>query len=92
MKTLYFCSHDGNHRRVFKSEEKAEEWKNDNGSLASVADVVYNENNANEIVSVYGQDFIAFVESISDEVGSEEFERVYNSLNEEWAYTESTDD
>lgn len=90
MKTLYFCSYDGSLRKIFKSDVLAENWKSENGSLAFVNDVSFNDKN--EIKTVNGQDFNDFVESISDEIGSDEFYRVKSNLESEWAYTLVTDD
>lgn len=90
MKTLFFCSHDGNFRAVFKSESKANDWKMKNGSLAFVNEISYDEGNS--IVLVGLQDFDDFIESISDEVGSEEFNRVKKSFEEEFKFVEFTND
>lgn len=94
MKTLYFCSFDGNLRKVFKSNVLAKKWEDENstsrGQLAFVNDVVYDDNF--KIISVNSQEFTDFVESISDDVGTEEFFRVKANLEKEWAFIEVTDD
>lgn len=86
---LYFCSIDGNQREIFKSEELATEWQANNGSLAFINEITYEDK---QIISVNGQDFNDFVESISDEIGSEEFLRVKSDLEKDWAFTEKTSD
>lgn len=87
---LYFCSIDGNPRGAFKHEENANKWKEDqNTDLAFVNEVTYDNKN---IVLVDGHEFNSFVESISDEVGTDEFNRVKTVLEKEWAYTEVTND
>lgn len=94
MKTLYFCSFDGNPEKVFKSNFLAKKWKDENTTsrmeLAFIDEVVYNDNL--KIISVNNQEFTDFVESISDEVGTEEFLRVKTIIEQEWAFTELTDD
>lgn len=94
MKTLYFCSFDGNPKKVFKSDVLAKKWEEENQTnglhLAFINEVTYN--NDLLIQSVNRQDFVDFVESISDEVGTPEFLRVKESLEKEWAFTEVVDD
>lgn len=89
MEKLYFCSYDGNSRAVFKSEKKALNWQEEQGSLAFVNEVSYKDG---KIVLVNEQAFSDFVESISDEMETEEFKRVKDNLEKEWAFAEKTDD
>ena len=89
MKALYFCSWDGDLKLVFKSEEKAYAWEAENGNLAFVYEVIYDDDN--KIIAVSGQDFIDWIESVSD-VGDMEFSRVKSAIEREWAFTDVTDD
>lgn len=94
MKTLYFCSFDGNPRKVFKFPILAKKWEEENQTnglnLAFINEVTYDT--ALLIRAVNNQDFVDFVESISDEVGTPEFLRVKENLEKEWAFTEVVDD
>ncbi|MFC1118108.1 hypothetical protein ACFGY2_11605 [Pasteurella multocida] len=72
--------------KFLNQKKKAEQWKEQNGQLAFVTEVTYN--NKKEIIKVDDQDFDDFVESISDEIGTPEFIRVKKSLMEEWAFTD----
>lgn len=92
MTRLFFCSIDGNPRRVFKSEALAKEWQLDNGSIASLAfvnEIVYNENK--EIIEIDGWEFIEFLEQF-EEPNTEEFDGTKAYFEERFRFTELTDD
>ncbi|WP_314722508.1 hypothetical protein [Haemophilus pittmaniae] len=89
MKTLYFCSHDGNPRKVYKSDALANEWE-EQGGLYFVTSVQYDDNN--QIVCINDDDLDDFVESIADEKGTPEFERVKSNIVQDFKFTEITDD
>lgn len=86
---LYFCTHDGNLRKVFKSLLKATEWKN-KGSLYFVAEVEYDDNR--NIIKVDGQSFNDFIESMLDIENLDEFNRVKNYFSTEYRFYFNTDD
>lgn len=90
MKKLYFCSHDGNPRGVFNNEKSADKWREANGTLSFVYEVAYNHNNT--IISVNDIDFTDWIESISDDVGTSEFERVKADFEEIFKFTVKTED
>lgn len=89
MKKLYFCSLDGNQRKIFKSEELAKQWV-EQGQLYFSNEVIYDENN--KIKKIDGQDFFDFVENTSDVQGSEEFIRVQSHFEKEFKFSNVTDD
>lgn len=89
MTTLYFCSHDGNPRKVYKSDELAKQWS-EQGNLYFATEVTYNANN--QIALVNGEDFDDFVEGCADEKGTNEFNRVKSCLEKDWQFTTLTDD
>lgn len=89
METKFYVYYDGNHRGTFNSREQAEMFiLNEEGrgedskiiyqycdsffQLWSIHEITFSQNN--EIVLFNDQDFDQFIESISDEIGSKEFE------------------
>ena len=89
MKTLYFCSHDGDMRKVYKSELLAKQWE-ENGQLYFATEITYNEDL--NIVKIEYQDFDDWLETVSDEVGTAEFEQAKAYFQNEFKYTEATND
>lgn len=89
MKKLYFCSIDGNQRKVFKSEDLAKHWE-EQGELYFSNEVVFDE--LNNILKIDNQDFLEYVENCSDEQGTEEFDRVKSCFEKEFAFKDVTDD
>ncbi|SUB33620.1 Uncharacterised protein [[Pasteurella] mairii] len=70
-------------KKQLKNGTKKNGGLNDRGTLANVNEVRYN--NDNRIISVDGYDFDDFIESISDEMGSDEFNQTKTVFSEKWA-------
>lgn len=89
MKKLYFCSHDGNLRHVYKSDVLAKQWE-ENGQLYFATEITYNDDL--NIAKIEYQDFYDWIETISNEVGTAEFEQTKAYFQNEYKYTDVTDD
>ncbi|EGY51313.1 hypothetical protein [Neisseria shayeganii] len=85
MKILYFLSHDGDNYFITKSYKEAVNWQ-ESQELNFATEICYDEDF--RITHIDRNEIDWFAESISDEIGSPQFQEAKEMLNKEYEFPE----